>query len=259
MSDFKGKSVIITGASRGIGAATAKAFAEKNATVFLAARSEKTIQSLAAELTTAGHKAFAIQTDISIYSSVENLARKVNQIAGKIDILINNAGVIDPISRIETSDPDAWGKAVDINLKGVYYGYRAVVPFFIEQKKGTIINISSGAATKPLDGWSHYCATKAGVLALTRCGHAELNGYNIRSIGLSPGTVATDMQDKIKKSGINPVSQLNESIHISPHWVAKSLLYLAGPAGDDWLGHDFSLKTNEGRQLVGLPLLASVP
>jgi NAD(P)-dependent dehydrogenase (short-subunit alcohol dehydrogenase family) len=117
---------------------------------------------------------------------------------------------------------------------------------------GTIVNISSGAATSALEDWSHYCATKAAVLSLTRVADKEYREQGIRVIGLSPGTVATEMQVKIKASGINPVSQLDWSAHIPPEWVARAIAWLAGPEADAHRGTDFSLKTNEGRAAVGL-------
>jgi 3-oxoacyl-[acyl-carrier protein] reductase len=160
--------------------------------------------------------------------------------------------VIDPIARLEDSDPDIWNQAVDINLKGVYHGLRAAIPVMKQQGGGVIINISSGAATGAIEGWSHYCATKAAVLSLTRCAHKENAQDNIRVVGLSPGTVATEMQRTIKDSGVNPVSQLDWSIHISPEWVGKAIAWLATDAGRPYDGDDFSLKTEEGRRAVGL-------
>ena len=119
-------------------------------------------------------------------------------------------------------------------------------------KAETIINISSGAATSELDGWSHYCSSKAAALMLTKCGHKEL-APETRVIGLSPGTVMTDMQVSIRASGINPVSKLDPAVHIPPSYVAKALEYLIGPGGDDYKGGDFSIKTDAGRKAVGLP------
>jgi len=168
---------------------------------------------------------------------------------------VNNAGLIDPISRIADSDPEAWGKVVDVNIKGVYHGLRYALPVMREQGAGTVINISSGAANSALEGWSHYCATKAAVLRLTGVAHKESASDGITVVGLSPGTVATDMQVSIKKSGINPVSQLDPSVHIPAEWVAQTIAFLCGPEALDYAGRDFSLKTEEGRKAVGLPPL----
>ena len=115
------------------------------------------------------------------------------------------------------------------------------------------MNISSGAANSALEGWSHYCTTKAAAKKLTECAHKEVGDRGIRVVGLSPGTVATDMMAAIKTSGINPVSQLSWSSHIPPEWAAEAIAYLCGPGGAEFAGTDFSIKTEEGRKLVGLP------
>ncbi|MEL7013957.1 MAG: SDR family oxidoreductase [Pseudomonadota bacterium] len=243
----RGKTVLITGASRGIGAATARHLAEAGANVVLAARSLAALEELAAEI-----GAHAIACDVARFEDVAEVVDFAVSAFGRLDVLINNAGLIEPIARIEDSDPGDWGRIVDINLKGVYHGLRAALPVMVGQGEGTVINLSSGAATSALEGWSHYCTTKAAVLSLTRCADKEARGQGVRVIGLSPGTVATDMQVAIKASGINPVSQLDPSVHIPPKWVERAIAYLMGPGGDAHLGADFSLKTEEGRALVGL-------
>ena len=253
MSHISGKTIVITGASRGIGAAAARNFAAEGANVVLAARSEGAIAQIAEEISAAGGKATAKACDVASYDDVASLIAHATETFGGVDVLINNAGLIDPIARMDESDPTAWSGIVDVNLKGVYYGIHAALPGMLAKGAGTIINISSGAATGALEGWSHYCATKAAVLSLTRCTHKEYADHGIRSVGLSPGTVATEMQVQIKASGVNPVSQLDPSVHIPAEWVAKGLAYLLDPASDKYLGGDFSLKTDEGRAEAGLP------
>lgn len=250
MDHLKDKVVLITGASRGIGASTARFLAEHGAKVALAARSGAEIEALAGEI---GDAALPLRTDVGEWASVERAVADTVRAFGRLDGLVNNAGIIEPVARIDESDPGAWSTVVDVNLKGVYYGYRAALPHMLAAGNGTIINISSGAATGALEGWSHYCATKAGVLALTRCGHKEYGDLGIRVVGLSPGTVATDMQVAIKASGVNPVSQLDPSVHISPDWVAKAIGFLMGPGAERYLGTDFTLKTPEGRAEIGMP------
>ena len=153
------------------------------------------------------------------------------------------------------SDPQAWSDVVDINYKGVYYGLRIAIPIMLTQGSGTIINVSSGAATGALEGWSHYCSTKAAVLSLTRCAHREYGGRGINVVGISPGTVATQVQVTIRESGVNPVSQLPASAHIPPEWVARGIEFLCGAGGSEFAGGDFSLKATEGRAKAGLPPL----
>jgi NAD(P)-dependent dehydrogenase (short-subunit alcohol dehydrogenase family) len=170
--------------------------------------------------------------------------------AGRLDVLINNAGVIDPIARIADADPSAWGQAIDINLKGVFHGLRAALPLM--DTGGTIITISSGAAHNALEGWSAYCASKAGAAMLTRAAHLEESPRGLRIMGLSPGTVATDMQARIRDSGVNPVSQMDWQAHIPVDWPARALLWMCGPDADDWLGREVSLRDEAIRRRVGL-------
>ncbi|MBX2886327.1 MAG: SDR family oxidoreductase [Granulosicoccus sp.] len=252
MSDFQDKCAIITGASRGIGAATALDLAKRGVNVVLAARSVNQTQALAEQIKSDGGKALALVCDVSRYSNLETTVDAAIKEFGRVDILVNNAGTVDPIARLADSDPALWGQVVDINLKGVYHGIRAVLPVMEKQGSGIIINLSSGAATNALEGWSHYCSTKAAVLSLTKCVHKEYAERGIRCIGLSPGTVATDMQVSIKKSGINPVSQMEFSQHIAPDWPARAVAFLCTDAAAEFSGTDFSIKTEEGRKLVGL-------
>ena len=256
MDTLVGKTVVITGASRGIGAAAARHFSDAGAYVVLAARSGSQIQKIAEDIGAKGGLATAIQCDVSRAEEVKDLIASAKTKTGAVDILINNADLIEPIARLGDSLPDAWSEVVDVNLKGVYHGLRVAIPEMVAAGAGTIINISSGAATSALEGWSHYCATKAGVLSLTRVAHKEYAADGLRIVGLSPGTVATDMQVAIKASGLNPVSQLDPSAHISTDWVARALMWLCTPAADAHLGTDFSIKTKEGREAVGLPVSA---
>ena len=251
MTHIEGKSIIITGASRGIGEAAARHLAALGAQIVLAARSEGAISKIAQEIRDAGGRAVAQACDVADAAGVEAMVQRAVSEFGGLDVLVNNAGLIDPIARIEDSDPAEWAQIVDVNLKGVYYGMRFAIPAMAGS--GTIINISSGAATGALEGWSHYCATKAAVLSLTKCSHKEHGDRGITVVGLSPGTVATEMQVQIKASGINPVSQLDPAVHISPDWVAQAIAYLAGPDGATYAGGDFSMKTPEGRAALGLP------
>lgn len=250
MTGIENKVVVITGASRGIGAAAARHLAAEGAKVVLSARSGDEIARIAAEI---GPNARAVPCDVAKFKDVSAAVDAARDAFGRIDAIVNNAGLIDPIARIDESDPGAWGHIVDVNLKGVYHGIRAVLPPMLDQGGGVIINISSGAATGALEGWSHYCATKAAVLSLTRCTHKEYAAQGIRSVGLSPGTVATEMQVQIKASGVNPVSQLDPDVHIPPEWVARAIAFLLTDEAREFDGGDFSIKTPEGRAKIGLP------
>ena len=125
MTDFNGKTVVITGASRGIGASAARHFADAGARVALVARSADAIAELAGEI---GPNSVAIPCDISRYWEVEQAVENCLTAFGSLDVLVNNAGVIEPISHMATADPDDWGTVIDINLKGVFHGMRAALP-----------------------------------------------------------------------------------------------------------------------------------
>ncbi|WP_417671614.1 SDR family oxidoreductase [Roseibium sp.] len=252
MPDFKGKTAIVTGASRGIGEAAVRCLAKYGAAVVLAARSTADIERIAGEIRQAGGKAEAVACDVADFEAVKNAIALCQEKFGGLDILVNNAGLIEPIARIDESDPEAWGKVIDVNVKGVYYALREALPAMAAKGSGTVINISSGAATGALDGWSHYCSSKAAVLSLTKCADKEFGDKGVRIVGLSPGTVRTEMQVAIKASGINPVSQLDPSVHIPPEWVGEAICWLATEAGDAYRGTDCSLRDEDVRKAVGL-------
>ena len=251
--DLTGQTALIMGASQGIGLATAKVLVNYGATVVLAARSFDKVKAHASAISTSDANALAVTCDVSDYNSVQRATEFTIEKTDRLDILINNAGVIEPLERLIESDPDIWGKAADINYKGVYHCMRAALPHMQQQNNGTIINMSSGAANSALVGWSHYCSTKAAVKKLTEVAHKEFIEKNIHIIGLSPGTVATPMMQKIRDANINPVSHLDWNTHIPPEWVGEGVVFLCSDQGKVFAGTDFSLKTAEGRKLVGLP------
>ena len=249
MGALDGKVAMITGASRGIGEAAARLFAEEGAKVCLLARSRDEIAQIAGDI---GDAALAIPCDVSRFWELEAAVNACVETFGRLDIVINNAGVIEPIASMAESDPDAWGHVIDINLKGVYYGMRAALPVMTAAGGGTIITISSGAAHNALDGWSHYCTSKAGAAMLTKCLHKEAAANGIRAMGLSPGTVATQMQREIKASGVNPVSQLEWTDHIPADWPAKCLLWMCSKDSDEFLGEEISLREETIRRRIGV-------
>lgn len=248
--DLTAKTAIVTGASRGIGKAAALRLAAAGANVALLARSTREIEATAAEI---GPRAMARACDVSDGASVAEAAAAVTARWGGTDILVNNAGLIEPIARIEDTDPAAWHQVIAVNLMGPLYAIRAVLPGMKARGGGVIINISSGAATNAMEGWSHYCASKAGLLMLTQCVHKEEAESGVRCVGLSPGTVATDMQVAIKQTGINPVAQLDWSAHIPPDWVGEAIAWMTTDAARSYDGGDIKLRLPEVRQAIGLP------
>jgi NAD(P)-dependent dehydrogenase (short-subunit alcohol dehydrogenase family) len=249
MGALDGKVAMITGASRGIGAAAARAMAAEGAAVALLARSAGALGTLGDEL---GGRALAVPCDVADFGAMSAAVARTREAFGRVDVLVSNAAVIDPIGPLASTDPAAWAAAIDINVKGVFNGLRAVLPVMLGQGGGTVISIGSGAATNPLEGWSAYCTSKAAVLMLARCVHHELKGKGIRAFSLSPGTVATDMQRAIRASGINPVSQMAFEDHAPPEHPARALVWLATADADPYLGKEVSLRDPEIRARIGL-------
>jgi 3-oxoacyl-[acyl-carrier protein] reductase len=166
--------------------------------------------------------------------------------------LVNNAGVIEPIDALVQSDPAAWGRSIEINLIGAYHAARATLPRMLEAGKGTVINISSGAAHHPLEGWSAYCSAKAGLAMLTSAIALECADAGVRVFGLSPGVTDTDMQAAIRASGINRISQIRQ-IDLAPvGHPAAAILYLCTAAADDFAGKEVALNDPDFRRRIGL-------
>jgi 3-oxoacyl-[acyl-carrier protein] reductase len=252
MSNLTGKIVIVTGASRGIGANASMALAKARATVVLTARDGALAGEVARSITAAGGVASAQACDVSDYGAVEALVAATRNRFGTLDVLINNAGVIEPICSIAESDPAAWARNIEINLTGAYHAIRAVLPGMIAAGGGTIVNLSSGAAIRPQEGWSAYCSAKAGLHMLTRAVALETAGQGIRVFGFQPGTTDTDMQVLIRASGINPVSQIPRANLTPVAHPAAAIVYLCTPAADDLNGQDFSLRDEAFRARLNL-------
>ncbi|MBP7002480.1 SDR family oxidoreductase [Amaricoccus sp.] len=252
MGVLDGKAAIVTGAGRGIGAATAEALVEAGASVLLLARRPADITGLAGRLRANGGRVEAMTCDVARWSQVEAAAAFARESFGRIDILVNNAAVIEPIAPLAGADAAAWGASIDIGVKGVFHGMRAVLPEMRARGAGVIVNLGSGAALNPLEGWSAYCAGKAAVHMLTRCVHLENRGRGVRAMTLSPGTVATDMQRAIRASGINPVSQMDFASHAPATAPARAIVWLCTEAAADLAGEVVSLRDPEVRRRIGL-------
>ena len=242
MGELTGKVMIVTGASRGIGAAAALALGKAGATLVLTARDGALAGDVAQAVVAAGGRATARSCDISDYAAAEGLVAETIGRFGRVDALINNAGVIEPIARIEDSDPATWARNVQINLVGAYNAIRVVLGPMTAAGGGTIVNVSSGAALRPLEGWSAYCSAKAGLHMLTRAVHLEMADKGIRVFGFQPGTTDTDMQVLIRASKMNPVSQIPRENLIPVAHPAAAILYLCTSAADDLLGQETNLR-----------------
>jgi NAD(P)-dependent dehydrogenase (short-subunit alcohol dehydrogenase family) len=249
MRRLVGKVIIVTGGSRGIGAAAAAAVARTGATVVVAARDGQRAATVAQSI---GETASARVCDVTDYAAVEALATETRARFGRLDALINNAGVIEPISSIADSDPAAWARNIQINLIGAYNAVRAVLPGMIAAGGGTVVNVSSGAALRPLEGWSAYCSGKAGLHMLTRAVALETAGKGIRVFGFSPGPTDTDMHVPVRASGMNAISQIPQADLTPVAHPAAAIVYLCTADADDLVGHEFSLKDEAFRARLGL-------
>jgi 3-oxoacyl-[acyl-carrier protein] reductase len=194
MQSIKGKTALVTGGGKGIGKAIALALASEGVHVGLIARTEKDVATVAAEIKALGVKAAYATADVSNRIELESSIEKIKSELGDIDILINNAGT-GKFAKFLDLEPDAWENQVRVNLFGVYYATRAVLPGMINRKSGDIINISSMAGKHGALGTSAYSASKFGVFGLSESLMQEVRKHNIRVSALAPSTVVTELAE----------------------------------------------------------------
>lgn len=192
-----GQVAVITGAGRGIGRAIALAYAREGARLALAARSESELDETASAVTELGGEAIAIRTDVTSQTATERLARRIVQRFGRIDVLVNNAGISGPVGPLQENDIAQWVDTINVNLTGTFLVCRAVVPVMIGQGGGKIINLSGAGVANAWSNMSAYCSSKAAVVRLTEVLAQELEGKGITVNALGPGSVHTTMWDKM--------------------------------------------------------------
>ncbi|WP_374373201.1 SDR family NAD(P)-dependent oxidoreductase [Tabrizicola sp.] len=240
-----GKTALVTGGNRGIGLATVRALAEAGATVHFTARTAANIaaaQRDLGEIRATGH-----------HANLTDRIAMTTLIDQGFDILVNNAAVITPIGRILDISAEDWAASIDINLTSAFHATQRALAHMVAQGGGTIVNISSGAAHRPQEGWSAYCAGKAGLAMLTRSIHLEYGTQGIRIFGFAPGVVDTDMQVAIRASGINPVSKLPRESLAPASEPARAIAWLCTPAADALAGQELDVRNPDLRAAVGLP------
>lgn len=229
---IEGKVVVITGASSGLGEATAQLLSEQGAIVALGARRKERIDALVDKLGAAGGKAIAVQTDVTQREQVKNLVDSTVRAFGRIDVMINNAGVM-PQSLLENLKVDEWDEMIDVNIKGVLYGIAATLPIMKQQKAGHIINVSSVAGHKVGPGSAVYAATKHAVLALSEGLRQEVKPYNIRTTVISPGAVATELPQRVIDPAVaERVQQLYREIAIPADSFARAVSFAVSQPDD---------------------------
>jgi NADP-dependent 3-hydroxy acid dehydrogenase YdfG len=199
--NIRGKIIVITGASSGLGEATARYLSQQGATVVLGARRFERIKSLAGEINKSGGKALAIATDVIRVEQVKALVDNAVKTFGRIDVMINNAGLM-PQSTLDRYRIDEWDRMIDVNIKGVLYGIAAALPYMQQQKSGHIINVSSVAGHKVRPGGTVYSATKHAVRVISEGLRQEVKQYNIRTTIISPGAVDTELPNSITEPDV---------------------------------------------------------
>lgn len=245
------KVAAVTGANRGLGRAIAVELARAGYAVAVGTRSLANACDALADIERLGGKAIAVECDVTEYAQVERFVAAAVDTFGRLDVLINNAGIIEPMALLEESDPLEWELNIKTNLLGVYYGCRAAVPHFRTLGGGVIVNVSSGAAHRPRLGWSAYCTGKAGVAMLTQCLALETQGTGIRVYGFQPAMVATDMQQKIRSRRVNEVSDVPASHLLDPAVPAQVIVSLCQLAPEDLNGQDLTIRDPELLQRLG--------
>ncbi|WNQ12864.1 SDR family oxidoreductase [Paenibacillus aurantius] len=224
MSDIQGKVVIITGASSGIGEATAKELASKGAILVLAARREDRLKQLQEEIQNGGGQAIYKVTDVTSNEQMEELAEFTLKSFGKIDVLVNNAGVM-PHSFLYKKEIDDWNKMIDVNIKGVLYGIAAVLPSMRERKEGHIINVSSVAGHVVGAGSTVYASTKHAVRAISEGLRKEELINNIRSTIISPGAVTSELIEGVTDPDLVPVIEKLYEMAIGADSIARAIAF----------------------------------
>jgi NADP-dependent 3-hydroxy acid dehydrogenase YdfG len=246
--ETQSKIALITGASSGIGAGTAKVLAANGFKVGIAARRIDKLNELKNEITLSGGEAFAIQMDVTDPESVKSGVEELVAAFGTIDILVNNAGLM-PLSDIESLKVDEWNQMIDVNIKGVLNSTAAVLPYLKRQNSGHIINMSSIAGRKVFKGLSIYCATKFAIAAFSDGLRMELAPkFKIRVTNIQPGAVATELYDHISDTKYrNDMEELAKQMtFLTGEDIGNSILYAVSQPSHVNVSEVFVLPTEQG-------------
>lgn len=233
---LKDKVAVVTGAGRGIGEAVALALAQEGIHVVIASRTKTELERVATQIRNLGQQVDVVVADVSKKEDVQHLMAQSLKVSGKIDILVNAAGVYGPIGPTWEVDIEAWTKAIQINLLGTFMSCHAVLPHMIERKQGKIINFSGGGATSPLPRFTAYGISKTAVVRLTETLAEEVKEFNIQINAIAPGAVDTALQDEVlaagEKAGVlfDRMSQMRETGEgsVPRELAAQLVVFLAG-------------------------------
>ena len=233
-NNMEGKVIIITGAGSGIGEAAAIHLASLGGWMSLGGRRKERLDTVVQKIKDAGGKAQAFITDVTKRGEVQALVQNTIRVYGKVDVMINNAGIM-PLSPLEELQFDEWDRMIDTNIKGVMYGIGAVLPVMKQQQSGHIINVASVAGHRvPIgNGSALYSATKFAVRAISEGLRQEVKPYNIRTTIISPGAIKTELPDTVTDKKIKAAMKAGIiDIAISPLSVAKAMAYAIEQSDD---------------------------
>ncbi len=228
--NIEGKVVVITGASSGLGEATARRLSADGAKVVIGARRLDRLEALASELGLPPEA--VVQTDVTRADEVARLVDRAVALHGRIDVLVNNAGLM-PHSPLERGKIEDWDRMIDVNLKGVLYGVAAALPHMKAQRSGQIINVSSVAGHKVRPGSAVYAATKAAVLMLSEGLRQEVKPYNIRTTVISPGVIDTELPGSVTEPDVaQNVRALYDAVAIPAESFARMVAFAMSQPDD---------------------------
>ena len=233
---------LVTGASRGIGAAVVVELARLGIVPVLAVRKPESAAQAAAAVKALGITPLVVPCHVEVASEARAAVAATMAQFGRLDILINNAGVVDPMGSVGEVDVQQWDEAIRINLTGPYLMIDAALAALRASPAGTVINVSTGAAHAPRQGWSAYCSSKAGLLMLTRCLALEWGADGVAAFGLQPGMVDTDMQTLIRAAQVNEVSRVPREQLGRPDRAARLIAWLADKRPMDLNGQDLTIR-----------------
>jgi NADP-dependent 3-hydroxy acid dehydrogenase YdfG len=251
MSVLKGKIVLITGASSGIGMYCAKAFAKKGAGLILAARRAERLKKLAAELKRSGSPVKVITLDVRKSSHVKKAIHSLPEKWKKIDILLNNAGLSRGLDLIHEGNEPDWEEMIDTNIKGLLYVSRNVIPLMVKRNTGHVINIGSIAGHEVYPKGNVYCATKHAVDAITKGMRLDLVDTNIRVTTVDPGLVETEFSIVRFRGNVNKAASVYKGIKpLTPRDVAEAVLFAASTPENVVVAEIILLANKQGSSMV---------
>jgi len=255
---FRGQVVLVTGAGRGVGRSIACAFARAGASLALVARSQPEIEQVAREISTSGVNCLPQPADVSDRSAVDRAVQAVLARFGRIDVLVNAAGVYGPIGPLVENNMDDWVRALEINLLGTVYCLRAVLPHMLARGSGVVINFSGGGAVSPFPRFSAYSTSKAAVVRLTETVAEEVRDRGVRINAIAPGAVNTFLLDQVLAAGEAAGTEFyarsleqKRTGGTSPEIAAELALFLASPAAAGITGRLISAVWDDWKSLPG--------